>query len=312
MRGWPDHPGACHYYIHAVEAAHPARALPCAEHLAALMPGAGHIVHMPAHIYLRVGRYDDAIAANEHAVHADESYIADNNVRGFYTVAYYPHNYHFLAFAATMAGRREKAEASARAAAARIPADIARDAGELQLLVAFPQLTLATFERWDDVLREPLPRPDLRVATGLAWYARGVAFAATGRASSADAALDSLRRIAPTVSAQPGATVLAIAERALAGEIAARGGRHEEAIAALREAMSLEDGLGYMEPPYGHQPIRQRLGAELVAAGRAAEGERLFREDLARFPRNVWSERGLALSRSARASEGRTSEATPP
>src|SRR5687767_14198000 len=185
----PRHPGACHLYIHAVEAAFPERAVACAERLAALMPSAGHIVHMPAHIYLRVGRYEDAIRANEHAVHADETYIRDQRAESFYTIAYYPHNYHFLAFAAIMAGRAGRALDAARAAASKIPLDVAATAPDLQLLVAYPHLTLATFGRVEDVLREPMPRSDLRVATGLAWYARGMAFAASRRISDARTAL---------------------------------------------------------------------------------------------------------------------------
>jgi tetratricopeptide (TPR) repeat protein len=306
IRRDPNHPGACHFYIHAVEAAYPERAVPCAERLAALMPAAGHIVHMPAHIYLRVGRYDDAIVANEHAVHADEAYIADRHARSAYTAAYYPHNWHFLSFAATMAGRRETAVAAARAAAAKTPPDLAREAPELQLLSAFPHLTLVTFGRWDDILREPLPRADLRLATGLAWYARGVARASTGRSVEAAAALDSVRGAAKLVTADPGATVLRIAARALAGEIAARRGDLPGAAARFKEAMELEDGMSYTEPPYWHRPVRHRLGALLTEAGRPAEAEALFREDLQRFPENLWSLRGLAHSLAA---QGRAAEA---
>lgn len=292
----PKHPGACHLYIHAVEAAFPERAVPCAERLAALMPSAGHIVHMPAHIYLRVGRYADAIRANEHAVHADETYIADQRAQSYYTVAYYPHNYHFLAFAATMAGLGTRALEAARAAASKIPLDIAAVAPDLQLLVAYPHVTLATFERFDDVLREPLPRSDLRVATGLAWFARGVAFAAKRRFTDARAALDTVRTISAALTTNPGDPVMNIAERVLAAQIAMGSGKTADAIAPLTEAKDIEDGLMYMEPPFWHQPVRHILGAALLELGRAAEAERLYREDLARFPKNVWAERGLERS----------------
>jgi tetratricopeptide (TPR) repeat protein len=292
----PKHPGACHFYIHAVEAAFPERAVACAERLAALMPAAGHIVHMPAHIYLRVGRYDDAIRANEHAVHADETYIADRRAEDFYTIAYYPHNYHFLAFAAIMAGRASRALEAARAAASKIPVDIAATAPDLQLIVAYPHLTLATFGRVDDVLREPMPRSDLRLATGLAWYARGMALAASRRMSDARAALDTVRATSTELTSYPGDPVLNIAERVLTAEIALRSGKAQDAIASLAEAKDIEDGLTYMEPPYWHQPVRQFLGSALLAAGRPAEAERLYREDLARFPDNVWSVRGLERS----------------
>ena len=295
----PNHPGACHLYIHAVEAAFPERAVACAERLAALMPSAGHIVHMPAHIYLRVGRYEDAIRANEHAVHADETYITDQRAESFYTIAYYPHNYHFLAFAATMAGLDAKALAAARAASSKIPLDIAATAPDLQLLVAYPHVTLATFGRFDEVLREPLPRSDLRVATGLAWFARGMAFVANRRFADAAAALDTVRATSTELTTNPGDPVMRIAERVLAAEIAIRTGKAANAIPLLIEAKEIEDGLMYMEPPYWHQPVRHFLGAALLELNRPAEAERVYREDLARFPKNTWSVRGLERSRLA-------------
>ena len=299
----PKHPGACHLYIHAVESAFPERAVPCAERLAALMPSAGHIVHMPAHIYLRVGRYEDAIRANEHAVHADETYIADQRAESFYTIAYYPHNYHFLAFAATMAGLESKAMEAARAAAAKIPLDVAASAPDLQLLVAYPHVTLATFARFDEVLREPLPRADLRVATGLAWFARGMAFVAKRRFVDAAASLDTVRATSVELATNPGDPVMRIAERVLAAEIALRSGKAADAIAPLTEAKEIEDGLMYMEPPYWHQPVRHFLGAALLELNRPAEAERLYREDLRRFPKNVWSVRGLERSLRAQGRE---------
>ena len=289
----PQHPGACHLYIHAVEAAFPERAVPCAERLAALMPSAGHIVHMPAHIYLRVGRYEDAIRANEHAVHADESYIADQRAESFYTIAYYPHNFHFLAFAATMAGLGDRALEAARAAAAKIPLDIAATAPDLQLLIAYPQVTMATFGRFDEVLREPLPRSDLRVATGLAWFARGMAFATARRLEEASAALDTVRATSVELRVNPGDAVMSIAERVLGAQISLRSGKSADAIRLLTEAKEIEDGLMYMEPPFWHQPVRHILGNALLELGRPAEAERLFREDLERFPKNVWAVRGL-------------------
>jgi tetratricopeptide (TPR) repeat protein len=294
MRLDRNHPGACHYYIHAVEAAFPARALPCAERLAALMPGAGHLVHMPGHIYLRVGRYDDAIAANRHALHADEQLFADRGPGGVYAATYYPHNSHFLGFAATMAGRADDAIRAARDAAARTPADLAAAAPELQLLVAYPHLTLATFGRWADVQREPMPAASLGVARALAWFARGVAFARTGASAQAAGALDSVRGAAAKESRYPAAPVLQIARRALEAEIATARNDHATAVARLTEAREIEDGLSYMEPPYWHQPVRQLLGNALLASGRRDEAARRFREDLERFPNNVWSRAGLA------------------
>ncbi len=297
----PDNPGACHYYIHAVEAAFPEQAVECADRLAALMPGAGHIVHMPGHIYIRVGRYADAVRANEHAVHQDERYIADQRPgRGLYPTAYYPHNYHFMWFAASMAGMAEKAGTAAKIVAPKVPHEVARDIYWAQQIVVLPQLVSVTFGRWEDVLSAPLPAEDLPNATALARYARGVALVATARAADAMAELDAIRElareqgVAEEESGPP--VVIAIAERALAGEIALRTGDAEGAVEHFQAAADLEDGLLYEEPPLWYYPIRQSLGLAQLEAGRPAEAERAYREDLERFPENGWSLFGLAQS----------------
>ena len=302
----PNHPGACHYYIHLVEAVYPERAVACAERLAALMPAAGHIVHMPGHIYIRVGRFNDAVEANIHAVHADETYIADQRPQGIYPLAYYPHNYPFMAFAATMAGRSAQAIDAARNVVRNVPVDVAAVVPELQLLVPFAHLTFASFGRWDEVLAEPAPPASLRFPTAMVYYARSVALAAKGRRTDASAALDSLRAIAAGVTASPHKEVLQIAVEALLGEIHARRGLTEGAIRHFRAAMAIEDGLSYMEPPYWHYPIRHSLGAALLSASRAAEAEAVYREDLKRFPENGWSLFGL---RQGLAAQGKTAEA---
>ena len=301
----PDHPGACHYYIHAVEAAQPERAVECAERLAALMPGAGHLVHMPGHIYIRVGRYADAIMANEHAVHADQTYMTAERPSGVYPVAYYPHNWHFLAFAATMAGRSETAVNAAREVSKAVPFEVARMVPPVEPLVPFAHLTLATFGRWDDVLAEPVPPADLRFATAMVNYARGLAFGATQKWTDAAAALDTIRRIAAATPEGTNRTVLEVARRSLSADIAMRRGQLAAAERELREAMRLEDGIMYYEPPLWHQPVRHSLGAVLLLAGKPDEAEVLYREDLRRFPENGWALRGLARSL---ASQGRTVE----
>jgi tetratricopeptide (TPR) repeat protein len=303
----PNHPGACHYYIHAVEAVAPQKAVACAERLASLMPGAGHLVHMPAHIYIRVGRWADAITANEHAVHSDETYIADQGPTGVYPIAYYPHNYHFLSFAATMAGRADMAISAARSVVQHTPADIARAVPPVEPLVAYAHLALVTFGRWDDVLNEPVPPQDLEFATALAQYARGVAHAAKGQADQARAALQVVQTTLQGVAGDPlGAAVLDIAQHSLAGEIAFRANDLRGAEAHFRQAMTIEDQLLYMEPPHWYYPVRHSLGAVLMRAGRHADAERVYREDLERFPENVWSLHGLALSLRA---QGRQREA---
>lgn len=309
----PNHPGACHYYIHAVEARMPEKAVECAERLAALMPGAGHLVHMPGHIYIRVGRYADAIEANVHAVHADESYIEGARPQGLYPIGYYPHNYHFLAFASTMMGQSARAIEAAWKTAEKTDPEVARMAPPIEPYITYPLLTLVTFGRWDEVLQAPVPPADLPFSVGLANYARGVAFAAKGRWAAADAALDTLQRIAGTTDPRYVAAgwvtpkaVLDIATHALMGEIATRRGELDAGIAHFREAAALEDGMLYVEPPDWYYPIRHSLGAALLKAGRAAEAERVYREDLDRFPKNGWALYGLAAALRA---QGKTAEA---
>jgi tetratricopeptide (TPR) repeat protein len=312
----PNHPGACHYYIHAVEAVTPEKAVPCAERLAALMPGAGHMVHMPGHIYIRVGRYSDAINANVHAVHADESYIASERPSGIYPIGYYPHNYHFLAFAATLAGRSEQAIEGGRKLVAQMPVEVVRQVPPFEQLLPYDRLVLIRFGRWDEVLALPLPPSDLRVATGLSQYARGVAFAAKGQWSAAQAALDTVKVIAAgTTPADQTAmtsgegenkTVMDIAMHALMGEIAYRRGNLDEAAGHFREAVRLEDTFNYIEPPQWFYPVRTSLGAVLLKAGKPAEAEAAYREDLKRFPENGWSLFGLEASLRA---QGKTAEA---
>jgi tetratricopeptide (TPR) repeat protein len=296
LRRNPDHPGACHFYIHAVEAAQPEKAVACAERLARLMPGAGHLVHMPAHIYIRVGRWADAIEANHHAVHADESYIADQRPTGVYPVAYYPHNHHFLSFAATMVGRSEQAIQSARAVVDAVPVEVAREVPEVEALLPYLHLTLVTFGRWDEVLSTPAPPRELRFATGLVEYARGVAHAARGNQAEARAALDTVRAIARGDHGEMGVAVLEIAWHSLAGEIEARAGRLPAAAGHFRAAVEIEDELLYFEPPPWYYPVRHSLAAVELRAGNAAAAERLYREDLRRFPENGWSLFGLAES----------------
>ncbi len=290
-----DHPGACHYYIHAVEAAFPERAVVCADRLAALMPGAGHIVHMPGHIYIRVGRYADAVAVNEHAVHQDETYIRDQGISSIYTGAYYPHNYHFMAFAATMAGMSEKAIEASRIVSPKVPLEVARQVSWIQNAVVLPHLTYLTYGRWQQVLEEPLPLEELEHATLLARYARGVAFAAQGRIEQANEVLEIIVAIA--ADSEPADNpVPAITMHVLAGEIALRSGSADGAVDHFAAAVALEDEMLYEEPPLWYYPIRHSLGRALLEAGRPADAERTYRADLDRFRENGWSLFGLATA----------------
>jgi tetratricopeptide (TPR) repeat protein len=298
-----NHPGACHFYIHAVEKLYPERAIPCAERLASLMPGAGHIVHMPGHIYIRVGRYLDAIEANEHAVHADESFIQDQRPgTTTYTAGYYPHNYDFLAFAALMAGREAQAISAAERVAALIPEDAFGQPGMafLQHWSVRSLLVKVRFGKWDDILAATAPPADRNHARAIWHYTRGRAFVAKGDVTSAGEELDRLRALIRDVEETQlrmefngSADILHVADKVLGGWSAAAAGRFDEAVDELRLAVRFEDALLYGEPPEWTVPARQDLGAVLVLAGRVGEAREAFREDLERFPENVWSLDGL-------------------
>lgn len=302
----PNHPGACHYYIHAVEAVQPQKAVPCAERLASLMPGDGHMVHMPAHIYIRVGRYAEAIQSNVHAVHTDETYIEGQRPVGVYPLGYYPHNLHFLSFAATMSGQSKTAIDAAGKLGEKTNLDVARQVGMLQPFITFRALTLVTFGRWQDVLAAPLPPADITHATVMAHYARGVAFAATSKPAEAQAELAVVQKQA-AVATPDDKPVFDIAMHALMGEIAARGGDLNGAITHFQAAKGIEDGILYFEPPNWYYPIRHSLGAVFLKANRAADAEQVYREDLKRFPENGWALLGLTQALRA---QGKTPEAT--
>ena len=312
----PDHPGANHFYIHAVEAVAPERAVAAAERLAGLMPGAGHLVHMPGHIYIRVGRYEDAIRANEHAVHADETYIRDQNPEfGVYTAGYYPHNYDFLAFAASMIGRKSQAVSAADKMASLAPREMLHVPGMtfLQHHMTRNLQMRVRFADWDEILASTAPAEDLPHARAMWHYAHGRALAAGGDPDGAEADLAEVRAVAndPAVSDlrlefNTSGRVLAIASDVLAGHIAAARSNHDAAVEHLRAAAALEDALYYGEPPDWSVPVRQDLGAVLLAAGRPAEAQRAFEEDLKRFPDNGWSLHGLAEALRA---QGRGAEA---
>ena len=313
----PKHPGACHFFIHAVEKLYPERAVPCAERLANLMPGAGHLVHMPGHIYIRVGRYADAIEQNRHAVHADESWIADQNpADGMYTVGYYPHNYDFLAFAASMIGRSEEAIDSARKVAELIPQEMFGASGMdfLQHWSTRPLQMLVRFKRWDDILAAEAPDKSMPHARALWHYARGRALADTGETGAARAELASLKEIADSAGLEglrmefnQSRDLLAVAVHVLGGYLAAAEGNLEKAVNEMNSAVASEDKLLYGEPPEWSIPARQDQGRILLAAGRPVEAEQAFREDLQRFRDNGWSLAGLAQ---ALQDQGREAEAT--
>lgn len=295
-----DHPGALHLYIHLMEAHAPERAEAAADRLLTLMPAAGHVVHMPSHIYQRVGRYADSARANELAVAADEDYISQCRAQGLYPMGYYPHNIHFLWFAASMEGRGEMAVESARKVASKV-ADEAL--AELPILAGFrvvPYQAYTRFGRWDEMLAEPAPPADNPFLTGMWHYGRGMALVGKGRLDEAEAELREVERIAAgdgldftLFSPNTAAAILAVAPEMLGGELAAARQDWDRAVARLERAVRLEDGLVYTEPSEWHYPPRHALGAALLEAGRPAEAETVYWQDLRRHPDNGWALYGL-------------------
>ncbi|MFN2632761.1 MAG: hypothetical protein ABR610_05020 [Thermoanaerobaculia bacterium] len=298
----PSHPGANHYYVHAIEASpRPERGLASARRLESMMPGAGHLVHMPAHIYMRTGRYEDAAAANRRAIVSDARYSEEAGPRDIYQM-YIAHNHQFLWAAAMMEGRSAEALEAARNTVAAAPVEMLRAMPGFDILLTYPILTLARFGRWEAALQEPAPPPDFPFANAMRHYARGIAFASTDRLDEAGGESRELDRLAATVPADAreslnsAGALLGIARRALEARIAARQGRTEDAVRDLTAAAEQEDALSYAEPPDWHSPVRQALGALLLNAGDARRAERVYREDLRRNPENGWALFGLAKS----------------
>ena len=301
MRKNPKHPGALHMYIHLIEpTSTPERAEKAADTLLTLMPDAGHAVHMASHIYQRVGRYADSMKSNQLAIAADEEYLAQSQAQGLYPIGYYPHNIHFLWFAATLDGQSKVAIDAARKAAARIDDAILSELPVTAIFRVIPYWSLARFGHWQEVLKEPAPPASNAFLTGSWHYARGLAFVATGQLKQAEQELASLHKImpepgldTPLFSLNTARKVLAIGPEVLAGEIAAGHGKYDEAIAHLDRAVRLEDGLVYTEPAEWHFPPRLALGAILLEAGRPAEAETVYWEDLRRNRNNGWALYGL-------------------
>lgn len=294
----PNHLGANHYYIHAVEAsAHPERALPSAERLGKLAPAAGHLVHMPAHIYSRVGDHPASAHCNELAVAADKKFLGATQEQGVYRLMYYSHNMHFLAFAACMDGNF----AEARDAAAKLVSNVAPGVKAMPDLEGFlptPMIVLFAFERWNDLLKFHAPDPSF-VTTNALWHSfRGMAFANTGKTTEAEQEQkqfqDFVAKIPPDKMYDPLNTVSSvfkIHQNILASAIAHSRGDSTAAIESLKQAAAAEDALNYSEPPAWYPPVRPMLGKLLLTNNQAAEAEKVLREDLERDPRD-----GRALS----------------
>ncbi|HLN98977.1 MAG TPA: hypothetical protein VK208_10995 [Pyrinomonadaceae bacterium] len=296
----PQHPAALHLYIHLMEAYQAEKAEAAADRLQTLMPAAGHMVHMPAHIYQRVGRYADAQRSNEMAIAADEDYISQCRAQGLYPMAYYPHNLHFLWFAATAEGRSKLAIEAARKAASQVNDETLKAVPLLAGFRVVPYFALTRFGKWDEMLREPEPPATSAYLNGMWRYARGTAFLGKGQVDSADQEFTKLDAImadksldSPLFSPNTGRQVLSIAREVLAGEIAAAKKNYDPAIAHLERAVRLEDALVYTEPAEFHYPPRHALGAVLLEANRPAEAETVYWEDLKRNRENGWALFGL-------------------
>lgn len=304
----PDHPGANHLFIHAVEAGpNPELGLPSADRLRFFAPGAGHLVHMPSHIYMRVGQYRDATLANERAVKADREYLRSCRAQGFYPGAYYPHNLHFLWWAQLFEGRSAEALRTAKRVATYASDNSCgpNQAVEAPRLRHLPWLTMARFGQWNELLAVPEPagNGDYLVDRVLWHFTRGLALVATGEAEAAAAEHAALVRWADSEAARkldspafPVSRTLAVPRHWLAAKVAGARGDTQGSIQHLERAVAAEDELPYMEPTFWPVPVRPALGAAWLQAGEAARAEAVFREDLERVPRNPWGLLGLEVS----------------
>jgi tetratricopeptide (TPR) repeat protein len=311
----PNHVGALHYWIHLYERFEPERAVAEADRLWQLAPSAGHLVHMPAHIYFRVGRYTESAEVNELAAAADVAWFSWCRAPQAYASLYYTHNLHFLWASALAEGRFDASLTAARRLVAQVREEQLRDFPFLEDFLATPLLTFARFGDWDLVLGEPAPPAERRFQTALWHYARGLAYARTGdlpaaaRERAALAAIAADATLGASIYDTSGGTAgerLGIAEKHLDGEIAAARGDVAAAVESLEAAIAVQDAMPYSEPPPFYVQVRQVLGGVLLDARKAAAAEAVFREDLRRFPNNGWSLYGLSKSLEA---QGKRTEA---
>lgn len=307
----PRHLGANHFYIHATEASrNPEKARASAERLKTLAPASGHLVHMPAHVFIRTGDYHAASRANEVAAEADRAYIRKTGATGMYPSMYYSHNLHFLAVSCSMEGRFADAKKAADEVFSRAASGV-KDIAMLEWFMPTPALVLVRFGKWDDILALRAADPGLHLHTAFWRFARGMAFTGKNQLDAAQDELTAMRKVIEQIPADApfgfsGAhPVLKVAERLLTGKLAAARGNVAEAAGALREAAAGEDALSYDEPPDWHIPTREALGAQLLRAGDAAGAEAVFREELARHPNSGRALWGLSRALSA---EGKNAE----
>jgi tetratricopeptide (TPR) repeat protein len=316
MASNPNHPGALHLYIHAVEAGpDPRRAEAAADRLLPLMPGAGHVVHMPSHIYWRVGRYVDSVTVNAAAVQADRRYFKTATPSPIYRGLYHPHNIDFIWQAAAMQGQSADTLRAAREFAAAASPAMIKEMPDMETAPVAPIVALVRFGRWDEVLRQPAPPSEWLYTRGVWHYARGVAFNAKGQAAEARRELGELEKVLRSVP--PERTIafffrtrsmLQLAANVLAGEIAAKAGDIASAERLLRAAVAEQDTHWFTEPPPWYFPVRQALGAVLLQAGRAGDAAQVYHEELKSNPGNGWSLFGLAQSLRAQNKTGEAAQ----
>jgi len=302
VRRDPNHLGAIHYYIHATEAsANPERALAGANRLAALAPAAGHIVHMPAHVYIRTGDYEAAVKTNEEAAAVDRAYIQASGAQGIYSMMYYSHNLQFIAMCASMNGNYAEAEKNAGLLVANVGPHV-KDMPPLEGFMTIPMAVDIRFHKWNEILAMPQPDPALKVTTGFWHFARGMALAGTGKLSEAEAEykiVSEAEQSTPPdmVFAMPinnkAKDIMKISENVLGAKIATARRDYAQAASLLTAAVAIQDTLKYGEPPDWFFPVRESLGGVLLINGDAAGAEKVFRADLDRNPRNPRSLFGL-------------------
>ena len=302
IRRDPNHLGAIHYYIHATEAsANPERALAGANRLAALAPAAGHIVHMPAHVYIRTGDYEAAIKTNEEAAAVDRAYIEASGAQGIYPMMYYSHNLHFIAMCASMNGNYAEAKKNADLLVANVGPHV-REIPPLEGFMTIPMAVDVRFHRWNEILAMPQPDPAMKITTGFWHFARGMALAGTGKLNEAEAEYKIVSEAeqntpADMVFSMPinnkAKDIMKISEDVLGAKIAMARKDNVQAISLLTAAVTIQDTLKYGEPPDWFFPVRESLGGALLINGDAAGAEKVFRADLDRNPRNPRSLFGL-------------------
>lgn len=309
----PQHPGANHFYIHTVEASQdPDRAVPAADRLRTLVPGSGHLVHMPSHIYIRVGRYAEAVDVNAEAADADRVYFEKAPEPDMYAI-YFAHNLHFLTYAAMMSGRFEDAMGAARDLENEMPEEpLKAYAGLIDGIMPSNFHTLIRFGKWEEILQEPAYKDYRLVSNAVRFYARSIANSALGRTKEARVEMEAFNQAMTVVPEDwfifnnPVNKVLPIAQAMIEGELFWREGKKDKAFARLRDGIEEEDALIYDEPPGWMLPVRHALGALLMADGRVAEAETVYREDLKRNRNNGWGLIGLQKSLRA---QGKNQEA---